>query len=84
MGCFMNTSSIILIMVPILLPVVQKFGMSPIQFGIMMVMNLGIGLLTPPVGSVLFIGSSISGLPLEKVTKAVFPQLIAMLDPPPV
>lgn len=79
MGCFMNTSSIILIMVPILLPVVQKFGMSPIQFGIMMVMNLGIGLLTPPVGSVLFIGSSISGLPLEKVTKAVFPQLIAML-----
>lgn len=79
MGCFMNTSSIILIMVPILLPVVQKFGMSPIQFGIMVVMNLGIGLLTPPVGSVLFIGSSISGLSLEKVTKAVIPHLIAML-----
>jgi len=79
MGCFMNTSSVILIMVPILLPVVQKFGMSAIQFGIMMVMNLGIGLLTPPVGSVLFIGSSISGLSLEKVSKAVFPQLLAML-----
>lgn len=79
LGCFMNTSSIILITVPIMLPIVQSFGMSPIQFGVMMVMNLGIGLLTPPVGSVLFIGSSISGLPLEKLVKIVLPQLIAMI-----
>lgn len=79
LGCFMNTSSIILIMVPILLPIVQSFGMHPIQLGVMMVMNLGIGLLTPPVGSVLFVGSSMSGLPLEKLVKVVMPQLIAMV-----
>ena len=79
MGMFMNTSSIILIMVPIFLPIVQSFGMNAIQFGVMMVMNLGIGLLTPPVGSVLFIGSSISGLPLERLLKTVMPQWIAMV-----
>lgn len=79
LGCFMNTSSVILIMVPILLPIVQSFGMHPIQLGVMMVMNLGIGLLTPPVGSVLFVGSSISGLPLEKLVRVVMPQLIAMV-----
>lgn len=79
MGCFMNTASIIMIMVPIFLPIVQSFGMSPVQFGIMMVMNLGIGLLTPPVGSVLFVGSSVSGLPLERLIKVVTPQWIAMV-----
>ena len=79
MGCFMNTASIILITVPIFLPIVKAFGMHPVQFGIMMVMNLGIGLLTPPVGTVLFVGSSISGLPLEKCAKAILPPLVAML-----
>ena len=79
MGCFMNTASIILITVPIFLPIMESFGMHPVQFGIMMVMNLGIGLLTPPVGTVLFVGSSISGLPLEKCAKAIMPPLCAML-----
>lgn len=79
LGCFMNTASIIMIMAPILLPIVSSFGMHPIQFGIMMVLNLGIGLLTPPVGSVLFVGSSISGLPVERLSKAVLPQLLSML-----
>lgn len=79
MGCFMNTASVIMIMVPIFLPIVQSFGMSPVQFGIMMVMNLGIGLLTPPVGSVLFVGSSVSGLSLERLIKVVAPQWIAMV-----
>ena len=79
MGCFMNTASVIMIMVPIFLPIVQSFGMSPVQFGIMMVMNLGIGLLTPPVGSVLFVGSSVSGLSLERLIKVVTPQWIAMV-----
>ena len=79
LGCFMNTASIIMIMAPILLPIVSTFGMHPIQFGIMMVLNLGIGLLTPPVGSVLFVGSSISGLPIERLVKAVVPQFFTML-----
>lgn len=79
LGCFMNTSSIILIMVPILLPVVKMLGMNAIQFGVMMVLNLGIGLLTPPVGSVLFVGSSISGIKIEHLIKAVMPQFIALM-----
>ena len=79
MVCFMNTASVILITTPIFLPVVQSFGMNAVQFGILMVMNLGIGLLTPPVGSVLFVGSSISGIPLEKLTKIVTPQWLAMV-----
>ncbi|MBQ9565847.1 MAG: TRAP transporter large permease subunit, partial [Synergistaceae bacterium] len=64
---------------PILLPVAQSIGISPIQFGIMMVLNCGIGLLTPPVGAVLFIGSAVAKLPMEKVVKATLPFYLCML-----
>ena len=73
MGCF------VYIMTPILLPIVTSFGMHPVTFGIMMIMNLGIGLLTPPVGQVLFVGSSISGLSVERLTKALLPQMAFMV-----
>lgn len=79
LGCVMNMWSIILIMTPILLPIVVGFGMHPVQFGIMMILNLGIGLLTPPVGQVLFVGSSVSGLSVERLTKALLPQYVVML-----
>ena len=79
MGCFMNMVSIVYIMTPILLPIVTSFGMHPVTFGIMMIMNLGIGLLTPPVGQVLFVGSSISGLSVERLTKALLPQMAFMV-----
>ena len=79
LGCVMNMWSIILIMTPILLPIVQSFGMHAVQFGIMMILNLGIGLLTPPVGVVLFVGSSVSGLSVERLTKALLPQYLVML-----
>lgn len=79
MGCFMNMVSIVYIMTPILLPIVTSFGMHPVTFGIMMIMNLGIGLLTPPVGQVLFVGSSISGLSVEQLTKALLPQMAFMV-----
>ena len=79
MGCFMNMVSIVYIMTPILLPIVTSFGMHPVTFGIMMIMNLGIGLLTPPVGQVLFVGSSISGLSVERLTKALLPQMAFMI-----
>ena len=78
LGCFMNTISIILIMTPILLPIVEALGMSAVQFGVMMILNLGIGLITPPVGNILFIGSSVSGIPVEKLSKSVLPQLGVM------
>lgn len=78
LGCLMNTVSIILIMTPIFLPIVQTLGMSGVQFGVMLILNLGIGLITPPVGNILFIGSSVSGIPVEKLSKSVLPQLGVM------
>ncbi len=79
MGCFMNMLSIVYIMVPILLPVVKALGMHEVQFGIMMIMNLGLGLLTPPVGQVLFVGCSVGETSMEKLTKALLPQMAFMV-----
>lgn len=79
MGCFMNMLSIVYIMTPIFLPICQSFGMHAVTFGIMMILNLGIGLLTPPVGQVLFVGSSVSGISVERLTKAMLPQMMFMV-----
>ncbi len=79
LGMIMDMAPIILIATPILLPVAVSAGLHPIQFGIMMVLNCGIGLLTPPVGSVLFIGSAVAHRPMDKVVKATMPFYICML-----
>ena len=79
LGCVMDLAPLVLIMAPILLPVVTKFGMSPIQFGVMMMLNLGIGLCTPPVGTALFTGCAIGNMKIEKVSKAMLPLYIPML-----
>ena len=79
LGCIMDMAPIILIATPILLPVAMDIGIHPVQFGIMMILNCGIGLLTPPVGSVLFIGSAVAKLPMEKVVKATLPFYICMI-----
>lgn len=79
LGCIMDMAPIILIATPILLPLAQQVGIDPVQFGIMMVLNCGIGLLTPPVGSVLFIGSAIAKLPIEKVVKSALPFYLCMI-----
>ena len=75
-----NTLSIVLILIatPILLPIATSIGIDPIQFGIIMVLNCGIGLLTPPVGAVLFIGSAVAKRPMEKVVKATLPFYLCM------
>ncbi|SKA94079.1 TRAP transporter, DctM subunit [Caloramator quimbayensis] len=73
LGMIMDMAPLILICTPILLPVVTKVGMDPIQFGIVLMLNLGIGLLTPPVGSTLFVGCSIAKIPMEKVAKSLMP-----------
>lgn len=78
LGCIMDMAPIILIATPILLPVAQSVGIHPVQFGIIMVLNCGIGLLTPPVGSCLFIGSAISKVPVEKIVKATLPLYLCM------
>ncbi len=73
LGMVMDMAPLILITTPILLPVIMKVGMDPIQFGIVMMLNLGIGLLTPPVGSVLFVGCSIANISIEQLTKTLKP-----------
>ena len=79
LGCIMDMAPIILIATPILLPIATSIGISPIQFGIMMILNCGIGLLTPPVGAVLFIGSAVGNVKMEKVVKATLPFYLCMI-----
>ena len=82
-GMFMETIASINILVPVLLPVIDKLGIDPIQFGVIMILNLMIGLLTPPFGTVLFILSGVANVPVEKVARdtAIFlvPLLIVLL-----
>ncbi|HJC06043.1 MAG TPA: TRAP transporter large permease [Candidatus Enterocloster excrementipullorum] len=79
LGCVMDLAPLVLIMTPILLPVVTKFGMDPIQFGVMLMLNLGIGLCTPPVGTALFAGCAIGNRKIEDVSKALIPLYLPML-----
>ncbi|MDR2435491.1 MAG: TRAP transporter large permease [Treponema sp.] len=81
LGCVMDMAPLILIAAPILVPVVTSpaIGMDPVQFGIVMMLNLSIGLLTPPVGTVLFVGSSIGGIKIEETAKAMAPFYITMI-----
>jgi tripartite ATP-independent transporter DctM subunit len=79
LGCIMDMAPIILISTPILLPLAIQIGMDPIQFGIIIILNCGIGLLTPPVGSVLFIGSAVGKVPMERGVKATMPFYLCMI-----
>jgi C4-dicarboxylate transporter, DctM subunit len=78
-GTFMDITASILILTPILLPIAIQLGVDPIHFGLIMVMNLVIGVVTPPVGIVLFVATTITGLTFEQVVKSVVPFLIASL-----
>jgi tripartite ATP-independent transporter DctM subunit len=79
LGCIMDMAPIILIATPILLPIATSIGIDPIQFGIMLILNCGIGLLTPPVGAVLFIGSAVGKVSMERVVKATLPFYLCMI-----
>ncbi|MBR3231713.1 MAG: TRAP transporter large permease [Lachnospiraceae bacterium] len=78
-GTFMDMAPALLIFTPIFLPVARSVGMNDIQFGIMMIKNLAIGTITPPVGSVLFVGCSVAGLKIEDVIKSLLPYFAAIL-----
>ena len=78
-GAFMDMTPAVLIFTPIFLPIVREFGMTDIQFGIMIIANLCIGLCTPPVGTCLFIGCGIGKTSIAKVTPSMIPFWIAML-----
>lgn len=78
-GVFMDMTPAVLIFTPIFLPVVVDLGMDPIHFGIVMILNLCIGLCTPPVGSVLFVGVGVANTTIEKVVKPLLPLFVAMI-----
>ncbi len=78
-GIFMDMTPAVLIFTPIFLPIVTELGMDPTHFGIMMVLNLCIGLCTPPVGAVLFVGVGVAGTTIQKVVRPLMPFFIAML-----
>lgn len=79
LGMIMDMAPLILITTPIFLPIVTKLGISPIHFGIIMLMNLGIGLCTPPVGNTLFVGCIVGKMKIEDVVKSLWPFYIAMV-----
>jgi tripartite ATP-independent transporter DctM subunit len=78
LGTLMDMAPLILILTPILLPVVKAIGVDPVHFGMIMMVNLGMGLITPPVGGVLFVGSAVAKLPMETVVKALLPFYVAL------
>ena len=79
LGMIMDMAAIILVATPVLLPIAIKIGIDPIHFGIIMMLNLGIGLITPPVGNTLFNGSAIAGISIEQLTKCMLPFFGVML-----
>lgn len=79
LGTIMDMSAIILVATPILLPIATSVGVDPVHFGAIMILNLGIGLLTPPVGGTLFVGSAVSGVKIERLIKGLLPQLGVMI-----
>jgi len=83
LGTFMDLAPMLLICTPIFLPVVKTFGVDPVHFGIIMILNLGIGLLTPPVGPTLVVGCAIGKVSMEAVSRSIMifyvPMLIVLL-----
>jgi tripartite ATP-independent transporter DctM subunit len=77
-GCFMETIAAITIMTPVFIPVITALEIDPVHFGVVLVLNLMIGLITPPVGLVLYTLSNISGVPFHKIAKATIPHLIVL------
>jgi tripartite ATP-independent transporter DctM subunit len=79
LGTFMDMAPLIVITTPIFLPILTPLGIDPVHFGIIMMLNLGIGLVTPPVGSVLFVGSAVGKIPVEQAVRTIWPFYGALL-----
>jgi TRAP-type C4-dicarboxylate transport system permease large subunit len=73
LGCLVDMAPAILITTPILLPVMMNFGVNPVHFGMIMMLNLGIGLCHPPVGSILFVGCAVGKVTIEQVLREIWP-----------
>ena len=79
LGCFMDPTPAVLIFTPIFLPIVMAMGIHPVHFGIMMVFNLSIGTITPPVGPILFVGAKVAGISIESVIRRLLPFFGALI-----
>ncbi len=79
LGTFMDMAPLVIIATPVFLPVAKAFGVDPVHFGVIMILSCGIGLLTPPVGSVLFIGSAIGGISATQAVRGMAPFYLALL-----
>ena len=79
LGMIMDMAALILICTPIFLPVANSLGIDPLQFGMILLVNLGLGLCTPPVGACLFVGCAVGKLPMEKAVRTIWPFYIAIL-----
>jgi C4-dicarboxylate transporter DctM subunit len=78
-GAFLNPGFSIIVFTPLLLPIAQNIGFDPMHFGVIMVANLALGLITPPVGACLYVGSVVSGLPVEKLIRSLLPFYLVLL-----
>ncbi|MEK1865718.1 MAG: TRAP transporter large permease subunit, partial [Ensifer adhaerens] len=73
LGTFMDMAPMVIICTPVLLPVVKAFGIDPVHFGVVMILNAGIGLNTPPVGTVLFVGCAVGGISIREAMRTIWP-----------
>jgi len=78
-GCFMEAGAAMVIFVPILMPIVYKLGIHPVHFGVLTVMLLMLGLLTPPFGLLLFLASSMTGVSVARLARVTFPFMVAIV-----
>jgi tripartite ATP-independent transporter DctM subunit len=78
-GCFMEALAALLILIPIMVPAAMSFGIDPVQFGVIMILNLILGTIHPPIGVVLFVTSRIAGISFEKMSRAILPWLVPLL-----
>jgi TRAP-type C4-dicarboxylate transport system permease large subunit len=77
-GCFMEALAAMLVLIPILVPVAAKLGIDPVHFGLVFVLNLMIGTITPPVGVVLYVTAKVANVPFERIARAVLPYLVPL------
>jgi TRAP-type C4-dicarboxylate transport system permease large subunit len=78
-GCFMEALAAMLVLIPILVPPALVLGIDPVQFGLVFVLNLMIGTITPPVGVVLYVTAKVAGVPFERMARAILPYLVPLL-----
>jgi tripartite ATP-independent transporter DctM subunit len=79
LGTFMDMAPLVIISTPVLLPIVKAFGVDPVHFGVIMILNAGIGLVTPPVGTVLFVGCAVGKITIREAMRTIWPFFAAML-----